>query len=214
MVHKRTFGRKGFAAVLMVGADTHDAELMARVDAAGVQFGITHEYAYTFFKSRNYAQSSVGYRELVELAGRILVEKFEAIITVGPEAAAALREILGRRTSPMVIGVNSQEALDAQQPHQFDMINMAPRFLPNVAPLVKVCLEKGLTQEQGIEYIKKQEALKEHRNAGVFDDCYVVLLGRNGARHMVRFEDREDAILPPAPEHPFVGRDRVILFKA
>lgn len=215
MVHKRAFGRRGFAAVLMPASAARDTELMGRVDAAGVQFGISHEYAYTFFKCRNYEQSSAGYRELIELAGRILLEKFEAIITVGPEAASALREVMGRRVlAPMVIGVNTQEALDANQPHQFDMINMMPRFLPNVSPLVKVCLEKGLTQEQGLEHLKKQEALRERRSNGIFDDCYVILLGKSGARHMVRFEDHEDAILPPTPEHPFLGRDRVILFKA
>ncbi|MDQ5890332.1 MAG: hypothetical protein QG604_206 [Candidatus Dependentiae bacterium] len=214
-LHKRKFGKKGYVAVLMPEILLHDTELMGRVDAAAVQFGVSHEYGFTYFKSRYLPHSTYCYVELMELAAQILAENYITIMTVGPEAFNALNEVTTRlKVKPMIIGINCQDALDTNQPQQYEMLNMHHEYYPNLSNLVRVCLEKNLSQDEGIAYIQKYEAARERKNWGIFDDCYVILKSRSGAQQMVRFEDREDVILPPAPEHPFLGRGRIILFQA
>jgi len=215
MLHKRKFGRKGYVAVLMPAMLCQDAELMERVDAAGVQFGITHEYAYTFFTGVRDPQRSYGYLELIELSSRILNDGYIAVITVGPEAFNAFNEVSTRtHVKRMVVGVNSPDAVENNQPQQFEMLNMHSEFYPNISNLVRTCLDKNLSQEDGIAEIQKYEQARAKRCWGIFDDGYVLLKNRAGKKQLVRFEDKEDVILPPAPEHPFMGRGRIILFKA
>lgn len=215
MLHKRKFGKKGYVAVLAPAPSCNDVELMGRADAAGLQFGITHDYAYTFFKSTRDPKRSYGYLELIELATRIVNDEYITVITIGPEAFSAFNEVAARmEIKRMVIGIDCPDALENNQPQQFEMLNMHPEFNPNLSNLVRTCLEKNISQEDGIAEIQKYEQARAKRSWGIFDDCYVLLKNRAGKKQLVRFEDKEDVILPPAPEHPFLGRGRIILFKA
>ncbi len=215
MFHKRKFGKKGVVAVLMHGSAYADRELMGRLDMAATQFGIINEYAFDFFMTTNPPWSRRGHIELIELAGRACAQKYKVIIGVGPEAVHVLTQVMnGLRDRRMTIGVDSWAAIDNKAPHQFEMTNMDAEFFPHVSNLIRVCLEHNLSQDDGVEYVRKYEESRQQRDWGLFDDCYVVLTTRTGGRQMVRFEDKNDVLLPPPPEHPFKGRDRVILFQA
>jgi len=215
MFHKRKFGQKGVVAVLMHSAAYADTELMGRLDMAANQFGVTHDYQFDFFMSKTLPWSRAGHRELFELAGRACAEKYKVIIAVGPEAVYVLSQVTAMlRDKRMTIGVDSWAALDNKAPHQFEMANMHEQFFAHVSNLIRVCLEHNLSQDEGVEYVRKYEESRQHRDWGLFDDCYVIVTNRSGGRQMVRFEDKDDVLLPPPPEHPFKGRDRVILFQA
>ena len=215
MFHKRKFGQKGVVAVLMHGDAYADRELMGRLDMAATQFGIINDYHFDFFLSKHAPWSRMGHQELIELAGRACAEQYKVIIAVGPESVYVLNQVmLLLRDKRMTIGIDSWAAIDNKAPHQFEMVNMHNDFIPHVSNLIRVCLEHDLSQDDGVEYVRKYEESRQYRDWGLFDDCYVVFTNRTGGRHMVRFEDKEDALLPPPPEHPFRGRDRVILFQA
>lgn len=216
MLHKRRFGKRGVVALVTSQKDFGDAELMGRADAAALQFGVTRDYAFDLFIVRHPMNSTYARTDLLEKFGALLGErKYKVIVLVGPEVFTAYEQVHAViHRSPMIIGVNTQAAIDANAPEQYEMQYMNDMFRPNLSKIVRVCLEKNLSQEEGVEYIRKYEAERVNRSWGLFDEAYVLIKTKGGREQVVRFENREDAILPPAPETPFVGRARVILFSA
>ena len=232
MLHKRKFGKRGYVAVLLPKEALRNAELMTRLDAAAVQFGITHDYAFDFLVSRHPVGSSYFYRDLADLASAAMLRNYCAILSVGPEATTVLKVVLLHMANgfyypkkkliasaeffvqPMTIAVDGQEARDANAPYQFEMCNPRPEFSENLSNLVQTCLQKNISQEEGVDHIRSYEAARQTREWGLFDDCYVVVMNRNRVAVTVRFEDGDDEIVTPVPELPFMGRDRVILFQA
>jgi hypothetical protein len=217
MIQKRKFGKRGSVAVLMCSDARADKDLMKRVDAAAQQFGITQEYAFDYFMSDQLHDQRHLYVALMEQALVIVHRGYKALITVGPEAEAAIN-LLGRLSFDecMIIGVNTRDALEAKAPYQFEMRNPHKHFSANLSPLVQTCLQKNLSQEDGVAYVRLQEEQRQIRDGGLLDDCYVLLMNRNRATVMVRFEDSssDDTIAAPAADMPLKERDRTIVFQA
>jgi len=216
MLHKRRFGRRGVVALVASLEDFSNAELMGRADAAALQFGVTRDYAFDLFILRHPMGTTYARADMLEKFGALLGErKYKVIVLVGPEVFATYEQVHAvLRWSPMIIGVNTQAAIDAEAPEQYEMQYMNDMFRPNLSKIVRVCLDKNLSQEEGVEYIRKYELERMNRSWGLFDEAYVLIKTKGGREQVVRFENREDAILPPPPETPFKGRSRVILFSA
>jgi hypothetical protein len=215
MLHKRVFGKRGVVAVLMHGDDMANRELLGRVDAAAHQFGITNDYAFDFFCVKHCMQSVYGYREMTDRAAEIAQRRYKVVMTVGPEAAIIMKQVLTQfHQSLMTIGINTQAALDAQAPEQYEMVNMDPLFEGNVSNLVRLCLDSNVSQEEGVAQIRKYEAARLQREWGIFDDCYVIIKSKSGKQCVVRFEDKDDVMLPSPTEITLMGRGRIILFQA
>ncbi len=217
MIHKRIFGKRGFVAVLMCADARTDKDLMKRVDAAAQQFGVTHEYQLTYFMSKRLRDRRDLYDDLVAQAFEIIHLGYKVLITVGPEAEAAVN-FMGRviAESCMIIGVNTGDALDANAPYQFEMRNPAKYFSSNWSSLIKTCLQKNISQEEGMAQMKMAEEQRLVRDGGLFDDKYVLLMNRNRTKVMVRFDDdlSDDSLTSASNDLPLKERDRTIVFRA
>jgi hypothetical protein len=217
MIQKRKFGKRGSVAVLMCSDARANKDIMKRVDAAAQQFGITQDYAFMYFISTHIQGQRDAYIDLMEKALAIVQIGYLALITVGPEAEAAVN-IIGRESfeNCMIIGVDTRDALEAKAPYQFEMRNPHKEFSSHLSPLVQTCLKKNMSQEEGVAYVRAQEERRQVRDQGLFDDCYVLLMNRNRATVMVRFDDAsgDDTVVASASGLPLKERDRTIVFRA
>jgi hypothetical protein len=217
MIQKRKFGKRGSVAVLMCSRAYTDQDVMKRVDAAAQQFGITQEHEFAYFVSHQLEAQRFLYIDLMEKALFIVQRGYQVLITVGPEAEAAVN-LLGHMSfgSCMVIGVDTRDALEAKAPYQFEMRNPKKEFSRQSSQLVQTCLQKNLSQEEGVAYVQAQEKLRQKQDRGLFDDCYVRLMNRNRTTVLVRFDeaDEEEAVTPGAGNVHLKERDRTVVFRA
>jgi|GEM_PF-3443889 len=217
MQPKRRFGRHGVVAVLLHGDLRHDEKLIERLEQAATQFGISEEYAFDPFFLRHPQCTTYGRAELIEQAELICSRGYLAVLCVGQDATDQMIAMKYFYDDPpiMVVGVDTENATNSQGLEQFEMVDFSAHFKSNASRLVRMCSDKHVGYEEALALMRQEDEERKNRLWGVFDDGFVILKGKAGEQHMVRFEDEKEAeVRQKSKEEAFVGKERTVHFKA
>lgn len=201
MFYKRKFGKRGLVAALVHESVLGDHDIMARLDAACTQTGITQDYDITFFAMADEPRGPEATSEMFEAACQILEEGYLAVVTVGLAAHNALDTIMRQADKPVMhVGVKSKLGMDDDT--TFTMRHLHPLFEKNITEENRLYLS-GMTPEQ-VEAMqeanKQMDADLKRRSITTSsllnDNGYVMVVDSRGRPHHISLDDDHESGLP------------------